>query len=54
MGEVRREVEIMHNAWKKMDYEWFVIEDGGEGVGVCVEATWFQGVVCCKACNSNH
>ena len=20
---------------------------------VCVEATWFQGVVCCKACDSN-
>ncbi len=22
-------------------------------VCVCVEATWFQGVVCCKACDSN-
>ena len=35
MGEMRREVEIVQNAWKKTGYEWFVNEDGGEWV-VCV------------------
>jgi hypothetical protein len=24
------------------------------GQCVCVEATWFQGVLCCKACDSNR
>ncbi len=34
MGEMKREVEIVQNAWKKTDHEWFVNEDGGEGVCV--------------------
>jgi hypothetical protein len=32
MGEMRREVKIIKNAWKKMGYEWFINEDGGEWV----------------------
>jgi hypothetical protein len=30
MGEMKREGKIVWNMWMKMDFEWFVYEDGGD------------------------
>jgi hypothetical protein len=48
MGEMRREVEIVQNAWKKTGYKWFVNEDGGEWVVGGIEEEFADGglVVC--------
>jgi hypothetical protein len=43
MGEMRREVEIVQNAWKKTGYEWFVNEDGGEWVVGGIEEEFTDG-----------
>jgi hypothetical protein len=43
MGEMRREVEIVQNTWKKTGYEWFVDEDGGEWVVGGIEEEFADG-----------
>jgi hypothetical protein len=43
MGEMRSEVEIVQNAWKKTGYEWFVNEDGREWVVGGIEEEFADG-----------
>ncbi len=43
MGEMRREIKIVQNTWKKMGYEWFINQDGGEGVVGGIEEEFADG-----------